>query len=220
MALGFSRGFRFALYGLAVFILAASLYALAKPGLSGGIPPVSASDHVKGSDTAPVTLVEYSDFQCPACKTFQLVITDVLATYGDRVRFAYRHFPLSTIHANAEAAALASEAAANQGKFWEMHDLLFDRQTDWEGLANPHDIFAAYAELLALDVDRFRADLTSSETRDRVRDDINSGNAANISSTPTIYLNGTAVTFPRNENPLTYLKSQIDTLLAAETSAE
>ncbi len=214
MSLGFSRGFRFGIYGLAVFILAASMYALAKPSLSGGIPPVSDVDHVKGGEHATVTLVEYSDFQCPACKAFLPVVDEVLATYGDQVQFVYRHFPLYTIHPHAEAAAIASEAAAQQGKFWEMHDLLFDRQSDWESLANPQELFVAYAELLALDVEKFRADLSSDATRDRVRSDVNAGNAANISATPTFYLNGTALTFPRNESPLTYLQGQIDALLA------
>lgn len=219
MSLGFSRGFRFGLYGLAVFILAASMYALAKPSLSGGIPAVSEADHVKGASEASVTLVEYSDFQCPACKAFQPVLEDVLATYGDQVRLVYRHFPLYTIHPNAEAAAIASEAAANQGKFWEMHNLLFDRQADWETLPNPQDLFVAYAELLGLNTEQFRADLTNSATRDRVRLDVNSGNAANISATPTLYLNGTVLTFPRTESPLTYLKTQIDALLANQPQA-
>lgn len=217
MSLGFSRSFRFGLYGLAVFILAASMYSLAKPALSGSIPPVSAIDHVKGGASAPVTLIEYSDFQCPACSAFQPIIENVLATYGDNVQFAYRHFPLYTIHANAEKAAQASEAAAMQGKFWEMHDLLFDRQADWESLVDTTAMFVAYADLLELDTEQFSRDLASDAVRDRVKTDVNSGNAAGINSTPTFYLNGSAVSFPKGQSPDVYLKAQIDAILATVT---
>lgn len=218
MSLGFSRSFRFGLYAIAVFILGASMYSLAKPTLSGNIPSISAVDHTKGGTSAPVTLIEYSDFQCPACNAFQPVIKNVLATYGDNVQFAYRHFPLYTLHANAEEAAYASEAAAIQGKFWEMHDLLFDRQADWEHLADTTNIFAAYADLLELDVEQFTRDLTSDAVRDRVKIDVTSANAAGISATPTFYLNGTALSFPKTENPAAYLNAQIDAILA--TSAQ
>lgn len=214
MSLGFSRSFRFGLYAIAVFILGASMYSLAKPALSGGIPPVSEIDHTKGGASAPVTLIEYSDFQCPACSAFEPVIQNVLAAYGDSLQFAYRHFPLYTIHANAEEAAYASEAAAIQGKFWEMHDLLLDRQADWENLVDTTDMFVAYADLLELNIDQFTADLTSDAVRDRVKVDVNSANAANINSTPTLYLNGTALSFPKTESPEAYLKTQIDAILA------
>lgn len=218
MSLGFSRSFRFGLYAIAVFILGASMYSLAKPALSGSIPSISDVDHVKGGTSAPVTLIEYSDFQCPACSAFEPVIENILATYGDDVQFAYRHFPLYTIHANAEEAAYASEAAAIQGKFWEMHDLLFDRQADWESLADTTGMFVAYADLLELNVEQFTSDLTSDAVRDRVKIDVNSANAAGISATPTFYLNGIALSFPKTESPETYLKAQIDAILA--TSAQ
>lgn len=220
MSLGISRSFRFGLYSLAVFILAASMYSLAKPSTAGVVPEVSAVDHVRGENpAAPVTLIEYSDFQCPACAAFEPLLDDISTTYGDQVRLVYRHFPLYTIHANAEAAAFAAEAAALQGKFWEMHDLLFDRQADWESLAAPIDMFVAYADLLELDVEKFKADLVSDAVRDRVKIDVSSGNAAGISATPTIYLNGAALTFPKDTNPSTYLKEQIDAAIAAAGNA-
>ena len=216
MSLGFSRGFRFGLYGLAVFILAAAMYSLAKPSTAGSIPDVSEIDHVRGESSSPaVTLVEYSDFQCPACASFEPLLQDISTTYGSDVRLVYRHFPLYTLHPNAEAAAFASEAAALQGKFWEMHDLLFDRQDDWENLAAPTDMFAAYADLLGLNVEQFKSDLVSDVVRDRVKVDVNSGNAANISATPTLYLNGNVISFPANTNPSTYLKGEIDAAIAA-----
>ncbi|MEK9156750.1 MAG: thioredoxin domain-containing protein [Patescibacteria group bacterium] len=190
------------------------MYSLAKPALSGSVPAVSEIDHVRGGASAPVTLIEYSDFQCPACSAFEPLLQSVLATYGDNLQVVYRHFPLYTIHANAEEAAYASEAAAQQGKFWEMHDLLFDRQADWESLADTTDMFVAYAELLELDVEQFTSDITSDAVRDRVKIDVNSANAAGISATPTFYLNGTALSLPKGESPETYLKAQIDAVLA------
>lgn len=219
MSFGFSRGFRFALYGLAVFILGASMYALAKPSTSGAVPDVSETDHVRGSATAPVTIIEYSDFQCPACAAFEPLVAQVSATYGDQLRVVYRHFPLYTLHKNAGAAAQAAEAAALQGKFWEMHDILFDRQNDWSELASTTDMFAAYAGLIGLDVEQFKTDLASDAVRDRVKVDVSSGNAAGISATPTFYLNGKVLEFPKTESPATYLTAQIDAALAAAATA-
>ena len=217
MALSLSRGFKFTLYGLAVFVLAASMYALAKPSLSGGVPDVAADEHIKGSPSSAVTLIEYSDFQCPACQAYEAVVDEIVTKYSDRITFVYRHFPLVTIHPNAEMAARASEAAANQGKFWEMHDLLFDRQDDWSALGDPTTLFVAYAELLALDKDQFISDLSSSDVRDRVRADMNEGNAAGINATPTFYLNGEPVTFPRDTYPGDYLSAEIDRILGSAT---
>lgn len=220
MSLGFSRSFRFGLYGLAVFILAASMYALAKPSTAGTVPEVSSADHVRGENaSAPVTLIEYSDFQCPACAAFDPLLQDISTSYGDQVRLVYRHFPLYSIHANADEAAFAAEAASLQGKFWEMHDLLFDRQEDWENLAAPSEMFAAYADLLGLDVEKFKADMASDAVRDRVKVDVSSGNSAGISATPTLYLNGAVVTFPANTNPSVYLKELIDSAIAATSAS-
>lgn len=219
MSFHISRGLRFGLYGIAVFILGASMYSLAKPSVSGDIPSVSPEDHIRGSVDAPITIVEYSDFQCPACATFEPVVQGILAANSDNVQVVYRHFPLYTLHPNAEAAAIASEAAGQQGKFWEMHDMLFDRQADWEDLAAPAPIFTAYAELLELNTEQFTADLNNKDLRDRVKVDVTSGNAAHISATPTFYINGEVVVFPKTESPFTYLQSRIDAILAA-TPAE
>lgn len=215
--MAFSRSFRFGLYGLAVFILAAGMYSLAKPSISGNVPPISESDHTQGGAMASVTLIEYSDFECPACAAFSPLVKSVLESYGDDVQFAYRHFPLYTIHPNAEKAAHASEAAALQGKFWEMHDLLFDRQADWESLADTTPMFIAYADILGLNIEQFTNDLTSDAVRNRVKVDVNSGNAAGISATPTFYLNGSPLTFPKGQSPDVYLKAQIDAILATAT---
>ena len=110
----------------------------------------------------------------------------------------YRHFPLSQVHSNADTAARASEAAGNQGKFWEMHDKLFETQKTWSNQGNAEDIFAGYAEGLGLDVERFRNDIDSKEVKDRVRDDSQSGVRAGINSTPTFFINGEQIVNPRN----------------------
>ena len=157
---------------------------------------------MKGAENAKVTLVEYSDFQCPACAAFFPYVEGILSAYPDDVRLVYRHFPLTSIHANAEEGAWASEAASKQGKFWEMYTLLFDRQKDWSNLAAPSEMFMAYADLLGLNKEQFKADYESAETRARVQTDVNSANRAGINSTPTFYLNGVALDNLRNGQDL------------------
>lgn len=158
---------------------------------------VTAVDNVKGPDTAQLTLIEYGDFQCPTCKAYAPVVTELLAQYPDDLRVVYRHFPLQSIHANATISSQAAEAAGAQGKFWEMHDLLFERQSDWSRLANPRDVFATYAEELGLNVEQFRTDMDSKETKARVNADVRSGLGAGIQGTPTFYLNGEPLENPR-----------------------
>ncbi len=212
-----SRFFRFSLYGLAVFILGASMYSLARPsGITGTLPEVTSEDHLEGAEQATITLVEYSDFQCPACKQVSPLLDRLEDAYANDIRLVYRHFPLSSIHANAQLAAQASEAAALQGKFWEMHDMLFDRQDDWERREDPTPLFITYAELLELDTEKFSQDLISDAVIARVQKDVSAGNTLGISATPTLFLNGEAVTFPRNTDPYTFLKETIDSKLTKE----
>jgi len=157
---------------------------------------ISDSDWVKGNPEGAITLVEYSDFQCPACASYFPLVKELLEE-NDDVRFVYRHFPLTNIHANAERAARASEAAGMQGKFWEMHDLLFDRQNAWSTKFNSKDIFVGYAEELGLDVVLFLDFMNDNESRDLVRDDINRGNRAGVQGTPTFFVNGEQISNPR-----------------------
>lgn len=157
---------------------------------------VTADDWMKGNPEASVVIVEYSDFQCPACASYDPLITRVMEEYGDRVLFVYRHFPLKTIHANAVASAAAAEAAGIQGKFWEMHNMLFANQESWAPLNNPSPTFAEYAATLGLNVDQFTADYTADAVRDQVEADYRSGIAANITSTPTFFLQGEKITPP------------------------
>jgi protein-disulfide isomerase len=146
---------------------------------------VSARDHVQGPADAPVTLLEYGDYQCPYCGAAHPIVKALQRHLGDNLRFAFRHFPLATIHEYAEGAAEAAEAAGAQGKFWQMHDTLFENQPalDFESLVG-------YAEELGLDVERFAMDLENQVHAPRVREDFISGIRSGVNGTPTFFING------------------------------
>ena len=146
-------------------------------------------DRVKGNENAVVKLVEYSDFQCPACGAYYPIVKQLMEEYGDRIKFTYKHFPLRRIHANADLAARAAEAAGVQGKFWEMHDIIFENQEKWSK-ARTQSIFVEYAKDLGLDVGQFKKDLGSKEIRAKVQDDFEEGVALGVNSTPSFFLNG------------------------------
>jgi Na+/H+ antiporter NhaA len=141
-------------------------------------------DHVRGPLDAPVTVVEYGDFECPYCGRAEPVVRELLGDFGD-VRYVWRHLPLSDVHPNAQLAAEAAEAAADQGAFWEMHDLLFDHQ---DALA-PGDLMQ-YAEQLGLDAERFSDDLREHKSAARVAEDVDSADISGVSGTPTFFING------------------------------
>lgn len=145
---------------------------------------ITKSTHTRGSASASAYLVEFSDFQCPACKSAKPVVDDIIATYGDTLQFAYRHFPLSQ-HPYGMSAAVAAEAAGRQGKFWEMYGLLF---SDQENLSDA--LVAGYARELKLDKIQFDRDLTDPTIKDIVQTDSDYGSRIGINATPTFYLNG------------------------------
>jgi protein-disulfide isomerase len=147
--------------------------------------PVRASDHILGPEHAVVTVVEYGDFECPNCKQAAPAVKLLLKHFANRVRFVYRHFPLEEVHPHALSAAEAAECAAAQGRFWEMHDLLFDRQPH----LNPHQL-RTYAEDLELEMTRFNAEMNSHIYRQRIREHIQSGDASGARGTPTFFVNG------------------------------
>lgn len=152
----------------------------------------------KGSADAKVVLVEYSDFQCPACAAYYPLVKQVMQEFGDQVKFVYRHFPLVQIHANALSAARAAEAAGNQGKFWEMHDLLFEQQDVWESSRTVDATFAEYAVRLGLDMVQFKSDESSKETEKKILNDYQTGLVSGVAGTPTFFLNGKKINNPRN----------------------
>jgi protein-disulfide isomerase len=148
-------------------------------------PPVSASDHVIGPALAPVTLVEYGDYECPHCAAAHPVVTELRHRLGNVLRFAFRHFPLTRIHPHAQRAAEAAEAAGAQGRFWQMHDLLFENQSALED----SDLIL-YADALGLDVQRFQLELVGGVHLPRVREDFLSGVRSGVNGTPTFFING------------------------------
>ena len=119
------------------------------------------TDHVRGAKDGKLTLIEFGDFQCPACGTYEPIVRQVLADNKDVLKISFRHFPLTQIHRNALLAAKASEAASQQGKFWEMHDILYDKQEEWSQALNARDFFLTYATTLGLDTKKFTTDLDS-----------------------------------------------------------
>lgn len=154
--------------------------------------PQSTDRHLKANVAGLISLVEYSDFECPACRVYHSVVGDVLSEYGDDITFSYRHFPLTSIHEHADLAARATEAAALQGKFWDMHDLLFINQTEWSRLSKSAviDTYEQFAYDLDLDVAQYRIDIESDEVREFVDGDIRSGRLLRITGTPTFFLDG------------------------------
>lgn len=148
-------------------------------------PPVHEHDHIQGPPSAEVTLVEYGDYECPHCGTAYWIIQDAQARLGDSLRFVYRNFPLTEVHPHAEIAAEAAEAAGAQGKFWEMHDLIYEHQQELDAQQ-----LVRFAGRLGLDADRFEQALQHGTYRDRVRQDFVSGVRSGVNGTPTFFING------------------------------
>jgi protein-disulfide isomerase len=148
-------------------------------------PPVSERDHIRGDAAAPVTLVEYGDFECPYCRALAPILAVLGERLGDQLRVVFRHYPLPSSHPHAFRAAQAAEAAAAGGKFWEMHDLLYANQ---QALEDEHLI--AYAAELGLDPDRVGRELRDEVYAERVREDLRSGATSGVAGTPTLYLDG------------------------------
>jgi Na+/H+ antiporter NhaA len=151
--------------------------------LSGDVDPDR--DHTRGSSDAPVTLVEYGDYECPYCGQAEVAIRELLDSFGDDLRYVWRHLPLNDVHPNAQMAAEAAEAAAAQGAFWDMHDTLLDRQD----ALTPPDL-GGYAEELGLDVERFWDELRRREHAERVAEDVGTADASGVAGTPSFFING------------------------------
>lgn len=148
------------------------------------------------SESARFTIVEFSDFQCPACAAAAPAVRTLVEQYPDDVRLIYRHFPLRSIHQHAVTAAKAAEAAGAQGKFWEMHDALFAQQSEWSLKGNAQENMRAIAESLGLDMTQYDEALQSAAVAQRVTDDEDAAAALNLNSTPSFYLNGEKMDLP------------------------
>lgn len=163
-----------------------------------GVKPKEGGDNIIREDSyqtnkgAAVTVVEFGDYQCPACKAAQPTVNQIKSELGPRINLAFRHLPLSQ-HKNARVAAEAAEAAGAQGKFWEMTDLLYENQSQWANQSNPTNIFVTYAGQLGLNVEQFRTDVENERYKDKIQRDYDDAQALKINSTPTFFVNGTVV---------------------------
>ncbi len=149
------------------------------------VPVTEGRDHIQGPATAAVTLVQYGDYECPYCGEAYPIIKEVQGRMGERLRFVFRNFPISTSHPHAGQAAEAAEAAAAQGRFWEMHDLLYENQQRLRD-----EDLRAYAEQLGLDVERFDKEMVEHAYAARVHEDFMNGVRSGVNGTPTFYING------------------------------
>ena len=150
----------------------------------GAQPP-----RIKGTASAPVTLEEFGDFQCPPCRRLHQKLKQIESDDGPSLRLIYRHFPLTSIHRNALEAARAAEAAGEQGCFWEMHDWLYEHQETWAEATDARAVFTSYAQLLGLDTERFTQDMDREENNQRIVLDRQRGEAIGIRGTPTLFIN-------------------------------
>jgi len=194
---------------IVVFVLFESVTAPTTPTLK--ITPVSARDISEGNPKAKVTLIEYADFQCPACAAYHPIVTQLLKNYGNKIFYVYRMFPLINAHPNAFVSAQAAYAAYKQGAFFTYDDLLYNKQGEWENLQDPTTAFADYATLLKLDVNKFKIDMNADQTKKYVQASEDEANNEGINSTPSFFINGNLI-----QNPTDYagFKKLIDDQLS------
>ncbi|HWN08278.1 MAG TPA: thioredoxin domain-containing protein [Pyrinomonadaceae bacterium] len=165
--------------------------AIAEPGAD---PP-----HAEGPANALVTIEEFGDFQCPPCAMLHPVLKEMEKEFGSKLRVIFREFPLVPAHEHALSAARSAEAAALQGKFWEMHDLIYTNQNAWKNAFDVRPIFEEYAKTIGLNLERYRQDLTSETVQNRIFLDGKRARALGVKGTPTVFLNGREVPFPSLE---------------------
>ena len=208
---------KFAIWGgvalvflVVIGVLFAAVTTPTTPTQNISIAPVSSRDISTGNPKAKVTLIEYADFQCPACATYHTIVNQLLDTYKDKVFYVYRIFPLEQAHTNSLISAQAAYAAYKQGAFFKYDDLLFAKQNDWATLQNPQDTFISYAQGLKLDVSKFTNDMNSSETQKYVKDSENEAQSEGINSTPSFFINGNII---QNPNSYDDFKKLIDAAL-------
>lgn len=155
--------------------------------------------HIRGNPNAPVTLEEFGDFQCPPCGSFAGFLEELLKEYDSRVRIVFRNFPLPG-HEHAREAALAAEAAGLQGRFWEMHDVLYREQAFWSYATNARELFESYAGTIGLNLDQFGKDMDSEKAKERVDSDHARGDSLGVKLTPTLFINDQPVD-AKDKNP-------------------
>lgn len=185
-----------------VIVLLLAYYVVATPSSSDTSAPqditITKTDHVRGAQDGILTLVVFGDFQCPACAAYDPLVRQAVEDNKKIVKFVFKQFPLTQIHQNALLAAKATEAAGLQGKFWEMHDMLYDKQKDWSEGMNAHDFIMTYATTLGLDTKKFSEDLNSKAIEDKIFAEYKEGIRLNVQGTPTFFLNGKKIDNPQS----------------------
>jgi len=163
------------------------------PEVAGEAIEVKEDDWVRGNKEARVILIEYGDYQCPACATYNPFVIKLSEEFQEDLKIVYRHFPLITIHKNSMPSAQAAEAAGKQSKFWEMHDLLYDKQSEWAEAGDAKEKFSEYAKSLGLDEQKYISDYDSGEVKSLINSDLAKANSLRLNATPTFFLNGEKV---------------------------
>ncbi len=169
---------------------------------------VSQEDHTRGGKNASVTIVEYGDFQCPACKAYEGAVRALQAKYPEEVRVTFRHFPLIQIHKNAFLSASYAEAAGAQGKFWEMHDALYDHQEEWGEALDAEQKILGYAKTFGLDIEKLQAAAKSQAVTDAIAASYKEAGLLKLQGTPSFFVNG-------NKVESTSLQAEVDKAVAA-----
>jgi protein-disulfide isomerase len=199
-----------------VIIVIAGFFWLTKPKAdapSNNTPP---SNHIEGTGSKGVTLVEYGDFQCPACGSYYPILKTLVEKYKGDIFFQFRNYPLESIHQNARASARAAEAANIQGKFWEMHDALYENQSSWENSSDPLSFYKQYAKQIGVsDLTKFETDYKSAGVNDIINADLKEGQKYSITGTPTFVLDDKKIDNPSSVDAFNKL---IDEAIAAKAN--
>jgi protein-disulfide isomerase len=178
------------------------------------------TNHVFGEGKSGVVVKEYADFQCPGCGSFYPVVKQIKEKYKDQITFQFVNFPLGQIHQNALAAHRAAHAANNQGKFWEMHDLLYENQNAWSTSTNISRDLEVYANQLNLDIAKYRTDFASAETNSIIQADIKTGQELKITGTPTFYIDGKQIEDNNTISTFAKFSEAIDATIKAKSEVQ
>ena len=203
---------------ICLVLLTWGMISLASPNSSNeSQSELTTNENIKGNPEATITVVEYSDFQCPACRTYYALTKQLTEDMGDEIKLIYRHFPLEKSHPQARLAATAAEAAALQGKFWEMHDLLFENQREWNN-QNTNDVistFNQYASKMNLEEEKFDSCLRNGKYIEEIQKDLDDGRAYGISGTPGFFVGNDQIGFIelKGAQPFENFKKVIDSQL-------
>lgn len=215
-------------WGIIIVVLLAlgGLFYVTNHGFKTNGPTAQASNNTQGNPKAPIQLTEYADFECPYCGDATIQLKQLFSEYGSLVAFRFINFPLVSIHPNAFAAARAAEAAALQGKFWQMHDLLYQANIayynnphptpTWISASNPQPYFDQYAAQIGLNIQKFNKDYLSSRVNNTINADMALGNKIGVDATPTFFVNGKQIQMQSNHSVLYYLNKTINADLQAK----